>query len=156
MRKIGTDLFRELGIIVLIGFLPIIYAYLYGGANILEQMMLKLAVDSRVIFYFLAGALVFFVIAWLEYMLLFRSAALEGLHKTLTSVLMEGAITIAGILRIIAGALFGFLVLVWSGRVSPVGNIDLNSFIWTGALAALFAYLVYEVAEYAKRKWLHT
>ncbi len=154
MKQWVADLVKEIGIIVLIGVLPIVYAFVFGGANIAEQVLLKLLVDSRVTVYLLAGAIVCLLLAWLEHRLMFGSATLEGGHRFMTSVLLEAVHTLAGLLRIIAGALLGFLALGALGMVLILGNINQTSFAVTGVVAATMGFLIARQAESAKRKWL--
>lgn len=154
MKQLAADIAREIGIIALIGALPVAYAFMFGGANIAEQVLLKLLVDSRVSVYLLAGAIVCLVLAWLEHRLVFGSGALESGHRFLTSVLLEAVHTLAGLLRIIAGALLGFLALGALGVVLILGNINQTSFALTGVLAAVMGFMIARQAENAKQKWL--
>ena len=87
VKRFVADIAREIGIIFLIGVMPLTYAFVFGGANIAEQVLLKLLVDSRMVAYFLAGAVICLLIAWIEHRLVFRSNALEGGHRFVTSIL---------------------------------------------------------------------
>lgn len=154
MKRFIADIAKEIGIIILIGVMPIWYAFVFGGANIAEQVLLKLLVDSRVIAYFLAGALVCLLIAWIEHRLVFRSDALEGGHRFVTSVLLEAVHTLAGLLRIIAGVLLGFLALGAMNKIVILGNISQTSFAVTGVLAAVMGFLIAKQVARARAIWL--
>lgn len=145
---------KEVCVIFIVSTLPVIGAYIHGGNDFLLEIVKGMLAHKWVMYYTMIGALVFVVVAFLDWYFLFNSRKLERIHSQVTKVLLESATSFIGILRVSSGVLIAIPAL-WIAMEFNVDQIKQMSWLLLiGVVAAIECVVFSSWLAYIEKNWM--
>lgn len=153
-NTLKITILKELFVVAVLGVIPVLLAYFLEGQEGLIKVIKALTANKLILYYTMATAALFYIVAYIDHRLTFLNEKCEKFHNLLSDILYEAALSLVGLLRITSGVLFAVSIF-WVLAGFPSGNTGkaLLMFI-VGIVAFVEALVINASLNNVKEKWM--